>query len=263
MSQCMLTDVPNELPSRVSSCRRFLARLARDGTEVRKAQRLRYRVFAEEMGASIPRRDEGLDCDEFDLHCEHLLVYDSETGDVVGTYRILTAPAAARAGGFYSEREFQLDNLAALRPRTIEIGRACVDSECRTGSVIAVLWAALTRFILQRGYEYVIGCSSVPLGQGHRLAVSICQFVRRRHAGPACWQVVPRKPFPLDGAELDPAPPLPPLLKGYLRLGAYVCGEPAWDTEFGTADLLMMLPMARMNRRYVERFTRSDSGDLC
>jgi putative hemolysin len=239
-----------------SSSKRFSAALARDATEVRKAQRLRYRVFVEEFGASIPFHEEGLDCDEFDPHCDHLLVQDLETGEVVGTYRLLTAANAQRIGGFYSEREFHLHNLAPLRSRIIEVGRACVDPEYRSGVVIVKLWAALTKLILARGLEYAIGCGSVPLHDGGRLANSVYYALRDKCLSPEEWRVFPRNPFPLDASDLDPAPPIPALIKGYLRLGAYLCGEPAWDREFKTADLPVMLPMARMDRRYVERFLR-------
>jgi putative hemolysin len=240
-----------------ASRNRFVTALAQTETEIIEAQRLRYRVFVEEMGASIPHPELGLDRDEFDPFCEHLLVCDSSSGRVVGTYRILTAENAAHTGGFYSQREFFLDNLAPLAPMTVEIGRACVDAEFRSGAVIATLWAGLAAHILARRYEYVIGCGSVPLNDGGRLAASIYDRARREFLSPLHWRVAPRCPFPLEAAEIDPDPPLPALLKGYLRLGAYICGEPAWDTEFKTADMLIMLPMARFNPRYRNRFERT------
>lgn len=237
---------------------RFVTALARTKAEVVEAQRLRYRVFAEEMGAALPHAESRLDRDEFDPFCEHLLVRESSTGRVVGTYRILTAENAAHTGGFYSQREFFLDSIAPLAPMTVEIGRACVDREFRNGAVIATLWAGLAAHILPRRYEYVIGCGSVPLDDGGRLAASIYESVKREFLSPANWRVFPRCPFPLDAAEIDPDPCVPPLLKGYLRLGAYICGEPAWDTEFKTADMLIMLPMARLNPRYLNRFQRAE-----
>ena len=236
---------------------RFVTAIARTETEIIEAQRLRYRVFAEEMGASMPHAESGLDRDEFDPFCEHLLVRNSSSGRVVGTYRILTAQNAEHSGGFYSNREFLMDNIAALAPMTVEIGRACVDAEFRTGAVIASLWAGLAAHILARRYEYVIGCGSVRLNDGGRLAASIYNRVKRESLAPACWRVFPRCPFPLDAAEIDPNPILPALLKGYLRLGAYICGEPAWDAAFKTADMLIMLPMERLNPRYLNRFQRA------
>jgi putative hemolysin len=205
----------------------------------------------------LPHAQSRRDRDEFDPFCEHLLVRESLSGRVVGTYRILTADNAAHTGGFYSQREFFLHRIAPLAPMTVEIGRACVDREFRTGAVIATLWAGLAAHIIARRYEYVIGCGSVPLNDGGRLAASIYDRVKRDFLSPAHWRVFPRCPFPLDAAEIDTDPCIPPLLKGYLRLGAYICGEPAWDTNFKTADMLVMLPMARMNPRYLNRFQRA------
>jgi len=235
---------------------RFVTAIAQTEAEVIEAQRLRYRVFADEMGASIPHAQSGLDRDKFDPFCEHLLVRDSECGRIVGTYRILTAAKARHTGGFYSRREFFLDNLASLNSTTVEVGRACVDAQYRSGAVIATLWAGLSAHIIECGYEYVIGCGSVPLSDGGRLASSIYARVKKEFLSPPEWRVSPRCPFPL-ATQIDPDPILPPLLKGYLRLGAYVCGEPAWDTDFKTADLLIMLPMRQMNRRYLSRFQRT------
>jgi len=235
---------------------RFAAAIAGSEAEVREAQRLRYRVFAEEMGASICATNERADRDEFDPYCEHLLVRNCQSGRVVGTYRILTAAQAHRAGGFYSEREFHLDGLAALAPRMIEIGRACVDRDYRTGAVIATLWSGLAHYLWRSGHDYVIGCSSIPAGNGASLATSIYRNVLREHASPPAWRARPRSRFPLETGPLYADPPIPALLKGYLRLGAYVCGDPAWDERFKTADLLLMLPLVRMNPRYVNRFER-------
>ena len=235
---------------------RFVTAIAASEAEVREAQRLRYRVFAEEMGASISNANERIDRDQFDPYCEHLVVRNCESGRIVGTYRILTAAQSLHTGGFYSAREFHLGGLAELAPRMIEIGRACVDQDYRNGAVIATLWSGLAHYLWRSGHDYVIGCASVPTSDGGRLATSIYRRVRCEHASPLAWRVRPRCPFPFDAGPIDPDPPIPTLLKGYLRLGAYVCGEPAWDAAFKTADLLLMLPLVRMNPRYANRFER-------
>ena len=235
---------------------RFVTAIAASQAEVREAQRLRYRVFAEEMGASLPGAAERIDRDDFDPYCEHLVVRGCESGRIVGTYRILTAAQSVHTGGFYSEREFHLDGLGELTPHMVEIGRACVDADHRNGAVIATLWSGLAHYLWRSGYDYVIGCASVPTTDGGRLATDIYHCLSREHASPSAWRVRPRCPFVCDAGPIDPDPPMPTLLKGYLRLGAYVCGEPAWDGVFKTADLLLMLPLARMNPRYVNRFER-------
>ncbi len=235
---------------------RYITALAASEREIQEAQRLRYQVFALEMGANLASPSDGIDRDDFDPHCEHLLVRDRHTGAVVGTYRILTAEGARRAGGYYSAREFDIGSMAALEERVVELGRACVHPSYRHGSVIASLWAGLAAHIRSRGYRYVIGCASIPLSDGGRLAASIYHHIAWRFPSPPCWRATPRCPFPVYGVPIDSEPPMPALLKGYLRLGALVCGEPAWDRDFMTADILLILPTARMNPRYAERFLR-------
>lgn len=154
---------------------------ARHEDEVRQAQRLRFRVFAEEMGAKLscpPGTPAGLDVDAFDAHCEHLLVRTCETAhapaEVVGTYRVLTPAAARRAGGLYSDQEFDLSRLDALRPHVVELGRSCTAPAWRSGGVILMLWGALADFMLRNGLQATLGCASVPMQDGgHGAAMSV------------------------------------------------------------------------------------------
>jgi putative hemolysin len=229
--------------------------IARTPDEVRAAQRLRHQVFAEEMHAQLGTTEEGLDADAYDPHCEHLLVHDGRTREVVGTYRILPADRARRAGGFYSETEFDLGAVAGL-PGLVEIGRACVHPDYRNGAVIRLLWAGLTRYLLGHGYEFVIGCASMP-AEDARTVRAVHRELARDHLSPAAWRVQPRVPFPVREEPGEPDVALPPLIKGYVRLGAYVCGDPGWDVAFGTADFFMMLPLVRLKRRYAARFARA------
>ena len=232
-------------------------RLAETAAEIRQAQRLRYAVFAEEMGARLPGGTAlGLDRDRFDPHCDHLIVRARTGGRVVGTYRILPPEGRRRAGGWYCTAEFDVGPLETFADCTAEIGRACVDPAYRSGHAISLLWGGLLRYVLQRDCKYVIGCASIGTGDGGHVAASICRRLLQHHLAPPEWHVVPRRAFVLEGWHEIPDAPLPPLLKGYLRLGAQVCGEPAWDGEFDTADLLMMLPLADTNPRYVERLLR-------
>lgn len=230
--------------------------IARAADEVAEAQRLRYRVFREEFGSRLPGATPGVDEDRFDAHCEHLVVRDPALGRVVGTYRLLPPDGAARAGGFYAETEFDLTRLAPLRSATLEIGRACVDPAYRNGAVLARLWSGITHYALEHALAYVMGCASISLADGGRTAAAVCDRLRHEQPAPPAWRVVPHRPFPLHTIARDPDVPLPSLIRGYLRLGAYVCGDPAWDEEFGTADLLLLLPVARMDARWVRRFGR-------
>jgi putative hemolysin len=239
---------------------RFITALAEDTDTVLAAQRLRARVF----NGTRPSGDAsaGVDRDEFDAHCEHLVVRARGSGDVVGTYRILTAERARDAGRFYSETEFDCGRLRQLPGRLVEVGRACVDPGHRGGSVIALLLAGLTRFVADRGYDYVIGCASIDVGRGVAEAADLCGRLVTEHLGPEEWRVVPHTPFragaAADGRDVAPND-WPPLIKAYLRFGASVCGEPAWDEVFQVADVLMLLPMAAMNPRFRARLLRGDT----
>ena len=237
---------------------------ARHQDELREAQRLRYRVFAEEMGACLPQADDaspGLDADLFDAYCEHLLVRTLETADaqarVVGTYRVLTPLAARRVGGLYSGVAFDLVRLNRLRPRMAEMGRACTDPAWRQGGVILRLWTALAAFMVANQLDLAIGCASVPMRDGGHAAASLWQRLRRSHLAPVALQVRPRLPLPVDDLQGDLEVEPPALIRGYLKCGGKVLGPPAWDPDFGTADLPMLLDLADLPAAYRRRFLRA------
>jgi putative hemolysin len=229
--------------------------LAQTAEEIRAAQRLRYRVFVDEMGAHLSdATEDGLDQDAFDPFCDHLVVRDSVLGQVIGAYRILSYAQAAKAGGFYSETEFDLSRILALAPQLVEVGRSCVHPDYRRGPAITLLWAGLAQYMECFGHRYLIGCASISMNDGGHNALALFQSLKAKHLSPPEWRVFPFRPIPLDRSHRIGEPSVPPLLKGYLRLGAYICGEPAWDPEFGTADLLVLLPMSRLNPRYAWHF---------
>jgi putative hemolysin len=233
---------------------RYELALARGPEEIRQAQRLRYIVFADELGARLSDPECGLDVDLYDSWCEHLLVREMDTGLVVGTYRILPPDRAERLGGYYSEQEFDLTRLQYLRPRMVEVGRSCVHPEHRTGSVISLLWSGLAQYTMSHGHEYLIGCGSIGMHDGGHAAASIYHAAREKYLSPIEWRATPRCPLPLEALSQPVEAPMPPLIKGYFRLGAYVCGDPAWDPDFNTADLLLLLPLSRMNKAYARHF---------
>lgn len=236
---------------------------ARHEDEVRQAQRLRFRVFAEEMGAKLscpPGTPAGLDVDAFDAHCEHLLVRTRETAhapaEVVGTYRVLTPAAARRAGGLYSDQEFDLSRLDALRPQVVELGRSCTAPAWRSGGVILMLWGALADFMLRNGLQATLGCASVPMQDGGHGAASLWHQLSQSHLHPEGVVATPRLALPLDHLRSDLAVTAPPLIKGYLKCGGKVLGPPAWDPDFGMADLPIMLTLADLPEAYRRRFSR-------
>ena len=228
--------------------------LATCETEILEAQKLRYRVFADEMGARLATRTPGVDRDIYDPFCEHLIVRDEAAGRIVGTYRILSPAAARKVGGYYSENEFDLTRLQHLRGRMVEIGRSCIDADYRSGAVIALLWSGLARYMQENAYDYLIGCASVSMADGGHLAASLYNRLRDEHLAPLEYHVFPRHPLPLERLRQDLHPSAPPLIKGYLRAGAWMCGAPAWDPDFNTADLPVLLPVNRFDPRYAKHF---------
>lgn len=232
--------------------------LAETAESIRAAQMLRYRVFAEEMGARLNARTPGIDQDFFDSYCDHLLVRDEQSGEIVGTYRILPPHQARKVGSYYSETEFDLTRLQHLRHKMVELGRSCVHPDYRSGTTIALLWAGLAEYMHKHGYEYLIGCVSVSLRDGGQLATALRHHMLDKAHAPIEWRVFPRHPLNLlTGKPELKTGEIPPLVKGYLRAGAMVCGEPAWDPDFNTADFLMILPMSKLNPRYARHFLRS------
>lgn len=226
--------------------------LAATPHEIEQAQRLRWQVFAQEMGARLAG-ERGIDRDVFDAFCDHLIVRDNETGNVVGTYRILPPARAREIGRYYSESEFDLGCFDSLRDRVVELGRSCVHPDYRTGAVINMLWAGLARYMQAGGHDYLIGCASIDMADGGHAAASIYRELANAHMSPACYRVTPHQRLPLETMRRDADYTLPPLIKGYLRLGAWVCGEPAWDRDFNTADLLMLMPLERIQPRFLKR----------
>ena len=236
--------------------KQYRVSVARHQDEVREAQRLRWQVFAEEMGARLASPEAGLDIDLYDAYCEHLLVRDPDTGEVVGTYRILSPSAARRVGSYYAETEFDLTRLQHLRGRMVELGRSCVHAGYRSGGVITLLWAGLAEYMIRDGHDYLIGCASIGMADGGHNAAAIWHAAKQTHLAPIEWRVFPRCPLPLESLETAAAPVLPPLIKGYLRLGSQVCGEPAWDPDFNTADLPILLPLKNINPAYGRHFLK-------
>jgi putative hemolysin len=248
-------DSPSARPARLEVI------WARHADEVRQAQRLRYRVFADEMGAHLtppPGTPPGLDVDRFDDACEHLMVCTAATDDapaeVVGTYRVLTPAAAQMTGGFYTESEFDLQRLAAQKPRMAELGRSCTAEGWRQGGVILLLWSSLAEFMHRNALDLVVGCASVPMRDGGHMAASLWSRLRQTHLAAAERQVQPRLPLPVDELDGSLDVEAPPLIKGYLRCGARVLGAPAWDPDFGVADLPLLLDLNDLPNAYRKRF---------
>jgi putative hemolysin len=222
--------------------------------EIKEAQRLRYKVFAEEMGANLASNSEGLDIDEFDAYCDHLLIRDEDSLKVVGTYRVLPPHKAQEIGRLYSDSEFDLSRIDHLRPKLVELGRSCVHQDYRSGAVIMALWSGLAQYMQKHGYEIMLGCASIPMADGGHFAASLYNSLGNDQMAPTEFHAFPRLPLPLDKLNGGLEVQAPPLIKGYLKLGAKICSAPAWDPDFNTADLLTMLRLSEINPRYAKHF---------
>lgn len=234
----------------------YTVALARGEEEIREAQRLRYRVFVEELGARIQTRLAGHDIDLYDPFCDHLIVRERHADRIVGVYRILSPAASRRVGSYYAESEFYINRLQNLRSRMVEIGRSCIDPDHRSGAVITLLWAGLAEYMLRNNYEHLMGCASIGMADGGHNAANLFAQLDPARFAPAEYRAFPVHGLPFERLANGQPALVPPLIKGYLRAGAWVCGEPAWDPDFNTADLLLLLPMSRANPRYVRHFVK-------
>ncbi|HCS08390.1 MULTISPECIES: L-ornithine N(alpha)-acyltransferase [Pseudomonas] len=221
---------------------------------LREAQALRFRVFSDELKATLKGAEGGLDQDDFDRHCAHIGVRDLNTGHLVATTRLLDHTAARGIGHFYSEEEFNLHGLAHLQGPVLEIGRTCVDPAYRNGGTIAVLWGELAEVLNQGHYRYLMGCASIPMQDGGIQAHAIMQRLRERYLCTEHLRAEPKKPIPHQELPANVIAELPPLLKAYMRLGAKICGEPCWDEDFQVADVFILLKRDELCPRYARHF---------
>lgn len=239
---------------------RYTLLLTTDPDDIAAAQRLRYEVFSAEPGFAL-KKDDHLDADPFDQFCDHLIVRDDPTGELIGCYRMLPPPGAIAAGSLYTATEFDIRSLDPLRPSMVEMGRAVVRSDHRNGAVILMMWTGILAYLDRCGYDYIVGCVSVPTHAGGPPGAElrgIRDLLLTRHAAPAQYTVHPYRPVVLDGRDLDDIEPpdrvvVPALMRGYLRLGARICGQPAHDPEFGVGDFPALLDKRQADLRYLTR----------
>jgi len=261
----LLTKSVELSPRRAGSYR---VGLAATSNEIRAAQRLRDDVFTHQTGARTPG-PAGIDADEFDEHCDHLVVWhrpvhppldqtlDQPPEHVVATYRLLPPHrnhSVPRARGLYSAQEFDLTPLEQTLRTTVEAGRACVHPDHRTGTAISLLWSGILRYMRSTGNRHLLGCGSICLrADGHATAAEFWRIARRQHLAPTSRRCDPRTPLTVSPVIHPGRTLLPPLLKAYLLLGAEVCGPPALDEAFRTADFLLLLDLQTANPRYLRR----------
>ncbi len=244
-------------------------RLARTEAEVRAGQALRYRVFYEEMGAhaSAAARASGLDADAFDAVADHLLVLDHARGAgaaaVVGTYRLIRPEAAARAGGFYSAGEYDISPILAFPGEVLELGRSCVDVAYRTRLTMQLLWRGIAAYVFHHGIGLMFGCASLPGTDPDALAVPLSWLAAkhlappelRPRALPHLYVEMARMPADAVGDRAALAL-LPPLIKGYLRLGGWVGAGAVIDSQFNTTDVCVVVKTDQITDKYFRHYER-------
>lgn len=248
-------------------------RLAETQDEVMAAQALRYRVFYEGMSAKPTPEMAALkrDFDSFDDYCDHLLVFDESRGEgpgaVVGTYRFMRRDGAARRGQFYSVDEYDISKLLAYPGEIMELGRSCIDAGYRSGKTMQILWRGIADYVIGHDVQLMFGCASLPGTDPDELAVPLTYLYHHHLAPPAL------RPRALEGrfVQMDRLPEtdvdkrralknLPPLIKGYLRLGGFVGDGAVVDYDFGTTDVCVIVKTDLVTERYYRHYTRDEAA---
>ncbi len=230
---------------------RFEVWHARHPDSITESMALRHRVFVAEMGAASNHAY--LESDHYDAYCEHVIVRERATGAVVATSRVLLPDRAEALGCCYTDGEFWLTRLAALRPQMAELGRTCVAREHRDGLVIRLMWSGVQGLLGEAGCRWLIGAVSVPVADGMARVAAISRELANRCPAPEPWRVWPRRRLDLTGIRATETVSLPPLIKSYVRMGARLLGDPHWDPAFGTADFPMMIDLAELDPRLLRR----------
>ncbi len=243
--------------------RMLKVRLAENQLEIERTLSLRYDIFNVELGEGLPRSAATRkDRDEYDLYCDHLIVVDeAHEKRIVGTYRILRSSVARRHIGFYSSNEFDLSELEGFDQEAAEIGRSCVHPDYRDGSVITLLWQGLCAYMRDHNVRYLMGCGSVHSTDGPSASLAYAYF--KQSGAMADWFTA--KPLPgMEVPDFDRtlflpdvksvSREIPALMKGYIRAGARIAGEPALDREFGTTDYFIIFDQKVVDAKYGKHF---------
>lgn len=244
--------------------KKLTVRIAENQLEMERALALRYDVFNLELGEGLPesaatRKDR----DEYDYFCDHLIVVDEfNDNKIVGTYRILKRSVAKENLGFYSENEFDISNIYKLESEVAEIGRSCVHPDYRDGSVITMLWSGLADYMIQQNVRYLMGCGSIH-STSSEMASEIYAFLKEKNAlTDSAFRVHPKPGFEIPGFRDDIVvedlktltKKIPPLIKGYIRVGSKICGIPALDMVFGTVDVFILFDRDNITEKYGKHY---------
>lgn len=255
-------EINNGFNFTAGSLRAFTASTAED---LMRSQKLRYQIFFEEMGAepSPEIREQKRDFDAYDEFCDHLLIEDTSTNKIVGSYRILRRSQLPERMKFYTAKEFDLENmLNHFKGEVMELGRACVDINYRDRSTIQLLWRAIGEYSTNHSIELMFGCGSFN-GSNHKDHAAALSYLYHNHLAPAefCPSAIAEKFKSIDLLPMDKIDAkrtlasLPPLIKGYLRLGGYIGNGAYEDKESNTTDVCIVLKMDSLSQKYFDKFS--------
>ncbi len=248
-------------------------RLAENPAEIRAAQALRYRIFYEQMAAqpTAEMRAARRDFDSFDDFCDHLLVFDEERGSgpesVVGTYRVMRREGATRRGQFYSVDEYDIAAIESYPGEILELGRSCVDPTCRSGAAMQLLWRGIAEYVFYYNISIMFGCASLPGTDPQRLKLPL-SYLYHHHLAPPALRAravddrrVAMDLLPIEEVRIPEArQALPPLIKGYLRLGGFVGDGAVVDYDFGTTDVCIVVKTDWVTEKYLRHYKREEAG---
>jgi putative hemolysin len=247
----------------------FEIRIASLPSEIESAQRLRFEVFNLEMKKGLQASyASGLDRDAFDDICDHMLIIDKTKQAVIGTYRLLLGRRLGPGGTFYSQNEFDLSRLESLKDGILEMGRSCVHKNYRRNAIVMLLWAGIIDYVRHHDVRYIIGCPSVYSVDPADIS-AITALFKRDYPAPPSLRVHPLahkvyrsidRHAAIDGREKEILLKVPSLMRSYLKFGAFVCGDPVTDEEFGTVDFFMLLDMEKISSTYLKRMSLGKSA---
>ena len=237
----------------------YSIRTTRDSRDIEAAQRLRYEIFNLELGEGLASSlISGLDEDHFDVQCDHLIIEDSETGAVIGTYRLQTGTMAAAGRGYYSAQEFDFSPYEAFRHQIVELGRACVHVDHRNRTVIDLLWRGIARYAENCGARYLIGCSSLT-SQDPAEGWTLYRQLAEKYLAPSHLRTEAIGDYVMPPVADDCLPvATPKLFAAYLSIGSMIAGVPALDSEFKTIDFLTILDIEHMSRAGKKRYFKGN-----
>jgi putative hemolysin len=244
----------------------FEIKITNEPREIEEAQRLRFQVFNLELNKGLKTAyDHGMDADEFDPYCDHLIARDLKSGEVVGTYRLLRGSRARQNIGFYSEKEFDLSRIRQLDGELLELGRSCARKDFRDRALLPLMWEAISEHVREYHVRYLFGCGSLYTTEPGEVG-AVYSLLKKRYYAADEFRVWPLDTCAFSGlaenAEVSDEQALfqklPSLIKGYLRTGALVCGAPALDRDFGTTDFFLLLDFATLKDGYLKRLGLTD-----